>query len=259
MGLVWGIVLLVLVAMPAQAEMACQAHSARHVGPFTVIPAALAPDEVKITFVGHATFLIESPKGVRSATDYNDYVRPNAVPDIATMNRAHDTHFSRSPDPGIKHVLKGWSDGGQAQHDLTFHDTRVRNVPTNIRSDGGTERYANSIFVFEISGLCIAHLGHLHHTLTPEHMRAIGQLDVVLVPVDGSFTMDLDGMIEVLEMLGARLMIPMHFFGQSTLNRFLDKLGQSYEVKRSVENHVTVSRATLPSRPTVLVLPGRAF
>lgn len=255
----WGVLLVVLMAPVARADMACQAHSARHVGPFTIIPAALTPDEVKITFVGHATFQIESPKGVRIATDYNDYVRPSAVPDIATMNRAHDTHFSRNPDPGIKHVLKGWSDGGQARHDLGFHDTRVRNVPTNIRSYEGTERYANSIFVFEISGLCIAHLGHLHHTLTPEHIQAIGQLDVVMVPVDGSYTMDLDGMVEVLGTLGARLMIPMHYFGQSTLNRFLDKLGQTYDIQRSPVNHVTVSRATLPAKPTVMVLPGRLF
>ena len=50
-----------------------------------VIPAALARGEVSLTFVGHATFLIESPGGVRVATDYNDYVRPAVVPDVATM------------------------------------------------------------------------------------------------------------------------------------------------------------------------------
>src|SRR5215212_498987 len=48
-----------------------------------VIPAALARGEVSLTFVGHATFLIESPGGVRVATDYNDYVRPPVVPDVA--------------------------------------------------------------------------------------------------------------------------------------------------------------------------------
>ncbi|HRK24481.1 MAG TPA: MBL fold metallo-hydrolase [Beijerinckiaceae bacterium] len=243
---------------PARGEVACQAHSA--MGGARIERAALAADQVKITFVGHATFLIETPKGVRIATDYNDYVRPRAVPDIATMNRAHDTHFSRSPDPGIAHVLKGWSEtSAMARHDLTFQDVRVRNVPTNIRTYEGTERYGNSIFVFEVAGLCIAHLGHLHHTLTPEHLRTIGQLDVVLVPVDGSFTMDQDGMVEVLDTLGARLVIPMHYFGQSTLQRFLDRLGQNYDIERSPVGEVTVSRTSLPAKPKVLVLPGRLF
>ena len=57
---------------------------------------------------GHATFLIESPQLVRIATDYNDYVRPPVLPDIITMNHAHDTHYTDHPDPAIKYVLRGW-------------------------------------------------------------------------------------------------------------------------------------------------------
>jgi len=230
---------------------------ARH-GVVQVIPAQLAADEVGLTFVGHSTFLIESPKGVRIATDYNDYIRPRAIPDIATMNYAHDTHYSLMPDPQIKHILHGWGEGGQmARHELAFADTRVRNVPTNIRNAGGTQHNGNSIFIFEVAGLCIGHLGHLHHTLTPEHLSAIGQLDVVLVPVDGSFTMDLDGMIEVLKSLNAKLMIPMHYFGRATLDRFLDRLGQDYEIRRSETAAIRLRRETLPEKPTVMVLPGR--
>jgi hypothetical protein len=70
--------------------------------------AALNADQVRLTFIGHATFMIESPQGVRIATDYNDYLRLPALPDIATMNHAHDTHFSDHPDPAIKYVLRGW-------------------------------------------------------------------------------------------------------------------------------------------------------
>src|ERR687897_3668933 len=84
-----------------------------------VQPAALSRGEVSLTFVGHATFLIESPGGVRAATDYNDYVRPEATPDVATMNKAHTTHFSHRPDPAIRHVLRGWdAAGGPARHQL---------------------------------------------------------------------------------------------------------------------------------------------
>ena len=114
--------------------------------------AALERDQVRISYIGHSTFLIESPQLVRIATDYNDYVKPPLLPDIVTMNHAHSTHYTDHPDPGIKYVLRGWAeDEKPARIDLQYKDVRVRNVPTNIRSwDGGTERHGNSIFIFEI-------------------------------------------------------------------------------------------------------------
>ncbi len=221
--------------------------------------AALNPDQARISYIGHATFLLESPQGVRIATDYNDYVRPAVIPDIATMNHAHDTHYTDHPDPAIKYVLRGWSEtpGKPAIWDVQYRDVRVRNVPTNIRGfDGTTEKYGNSIFIFEMASLCIAHLGHLHHTLTKQQLDDIGRVDVVMAPVDGSLTLDLDGMMEVLAALKPQLVIPMHFFDQYTLARFLDHARENFEVERAEVPTVVVSRATLPAKPKVLVLPG---
>jgi L-ascorbate metabolism protein UlaG (beta-lactamase superfamily) len=220
--------------------------------------AALDRDQVRISYIGHATFLIESPQLVRIATDYNDYVRPPVTPDIATMNHAHTTHYTSHPDPAIKYVLRGWrEDEKPARIDLTYRDVRVRNVPTNIRTwEGGTERHGNSIFIFEVANLCIAHLGHLHHTLTQQQLNEIGRIDVVLVPVDGNFTLDLDGMVEVLHALKAPLMIPMHYFSAFTLNRFLDRVRQEWDVEIAPIPSTVVSKTTLPAKPKVLVLPG---
>jgi L-ascorbate metabolism protein UlaG (beta-lactamase superfamily) len=221
--------------------------------------AALNADQVRLTYIGHATFLIESPQLVRIATDYNDYVRPPVLPDIVTMNHAHDTHYTDHPDPAIKYVLRGWgpSENEPAIWDLKYRDVRVRNVPTNIRSlDGGTERYGNSIFVFEIANLCIAHLGHLHHTLNQQQLNEIGRVDVVMAPVDGSFTLDLDGMMEVLTALKAPLIIPMHFFSRYTLDRFLARAQQQWPVEQADIPSILLSKTTLPASPKVLVLPG---
>ncbi|RAI38890.1 MBL fold metallo-hydrolase [Rhodoplanes roseus] len=223
-------------------------------------PVALAPDQVRLTYVGHSTFLIESPKLVRVATDYNDYVKPPVLPDIATMNRAHSSHFTLAPDPGIRFVLHGWRDDGKpAGHDLSYQDVHVRSVATNIRdwSGGGTDRHGNSIFIVEAGTLCIAHLGHLHHTLTPQQIAEIGRVDVVLVPVDGSYTLDLDGMVEVLQALKAPLMIPMHYFSRYTLDRFLERVKADYDVEISDTPSVVVSKTSLPAKPKFLVLPGR--
>jgi L-ascorbate metabolism protein UlaG (beta-lactamase superfamily) len=221
--------------------------------------AALNPDQVRITYSGHSTFLIESPQLVRIATDYNDYVRPPVVPDIITMNHAHDTHYTDRPDPAIKYVLRGWgkSESEPARHDIQVRDVRVRNVPTNIRNwGGGTERNGNSIFVFEIANMCIAHLGHLHHTLNQQQLNEIGRIDAVMAAVDGNLTLDLDGMVEVLHSLKAPLIIPMHYFSSFTLRGFLDRMRQDFEVEASPIPSVVISKTTLPVKPKVLVLPG---
>lgn len=226
--------------------------------------AALKPYQVRVTYNGHSTFTIESPKGVTAATDYNDYIRPVNVPTIVTMNVAHDTHYSASPDPRVKHVLRGWNPNGDAAaiHDLTVQDMRVRNVPTNIRSGYGgptSGRYGNSIFVFEVGGLCIAHLGHLHHTLTTQQLAQIGQMDVVFVPIDGSWTLDTAGTFEVLKSLNAPIVIPMHWFSLYSLEEFLNAAKPNYEVVRS-EASVVISKDRLPSKKQILAMPpSRSF
>ncbi len=228
-----------------------------------IVPAALRvsldPEQVRITYIGHSSFLIESPQLVRIATDYNDYVRPPVVPDIVTMNHAHTTHFTDHPDPAIKYVLRGWGSTPDqpARHDITVKDVRVRNVPTNIRDwRGGTERHGNSIFIYETANMCIAHLGHLHHTLNQQQLNEIGRVDVLFVPVDGNLTLDLDGMMEVLEALKAPLMIPMHYFSSYSLNRFLDRARQMWTVEMSEIPSLVISKTSLPTAPKVMVLPG---
>lgn len=217
-----------------------------------------APEAVTITFVGHATFLIESPAGAKAATDYNDYIRPRVLPDIVTMNRAHTTHFTDSPEAGIRHVLRGWPfEGRPARHNVVVRDMRVRNVPTNIRDWGGGTQYdANSIFIFDTADLCIAHLGHLHHPLTPGHLTDIGKVDVVMVPVDGGFTLNQFQMSEVVAQLKAPLVLPMHYFSEGTLERFLGLLRESHEIVLNESQSIVVSRQTLPRKPRVVVLPG---
>jgi L-ascorbate metabolism protein UlaG (beta-lactamase superfamily) len=231
-----------------------------------LIPAAyrlaLNSDQVRATYVGHSTFLIESPQLVRIATDYNDYVKPQVLPDIVTMNHAHSTHYTDYPDPRIAHVLRGWGPSPEqpARHDITMRDVRVRNVPTNIRNwmTGSTERHGNSIFVFETANMCLAHLGHLHHTLNQTQLNELGRIDVLFVPVDGNMTLDMDGMIDVLKSIKAPLMVPMHYFSAFTLHRFLDRArAEKWEVEMSPVPSFVVSKTTLPAAPKIMVLPGR--
>ena len=139
--------------------------------------------DVTISFAGHSTYWIETPAGVTIATDFSGVYGHTPTPRVVTMNRAHSTHFTLNPDPAIEHVFPGWDSGNPegADHDTVIDDVYVRNVTTDIRRWDTTALTANqnSIFIFEVAGLCIGHLGHLHHRLTDDHFAQIGRLDIV--------------------------------------------------------------------------------
>lgn len=219
---------------------------------------AKANEEVRITYVGHSTFFIETPAGVKIATDYNGWYKPPALPTVVTMNKAHSSHYTLTPEPGIEYVLHGWLDGSEkgADHDVVAGDTYIRNVPTDIRGWGGAmEPNGNSIFIFEVAGLCIGHLGHLHHELTDTHYGEIGRLDILMVPVDGGLTLGADSMSRIVKRLRSAVILPMHRRGPP-IETFLSMFDDSFDTQISENRGFTVSMRTLPRKPLILVLQG---
>jgi hypothetical protein len=218
-------------------------------------------DAVRISYLDHAMFLVQTPS-VSAVTDFTGYIgNVDFLPDIVTMNNAHSTHWTAYPDPAIPHVLRGWSEGDEAaSHRLDLGEMLVRNVPTDTRGRGGaTTLDGNSIFVFEAAGLCIGHLGHLHHEPTPEDYALLGRMDVVMVPVDGGLTLPHDVLERVLGRLRARVVIPMHWFGRGTLDAFLADLSRQagYAVERRDESEIVLTLFELPDPLTVVVLEPR--
>ena len=251
-------------AQDAQRSSEClaMANAPPRATPVSLRQAAGKTDEVAITYAGHSTYYIDTPGGVRIATDYSGAYRTGRLPDVVTMNRAHSTHYSLFPDSKIPHVLHGWGDDGQpARISLRVGDVLIRNVTTDIRryfgEDSGGEmlKDGNSIFIFEVGGLCIGHLGHLHHKLDESHFAAIGRLDIVMVPIDGTYTMSLDGISDITRRLRASVVLPMHRF-MTPLDDFTRRIGQQFEIDMRTERTLRISRETLPSMPTVIILDG---
>lgn len=226
-------------------------------GPDVKMAEVPAEGTVRITYLGHSTFFLETPGGIRIATDYNGWYKPPSLPTVVTMNKAHSSHYTLTPDPDIAHVLHGWRDDGEpADHDVVAGDAYIRNVPTDIRSfTGAMEANGNSIFIFEVAGLCIGHLGHLHHELTEKQYAEIGRLDVLMVPVDGGLTMGAESMSVVVERLRSALILPMHRRGPP-IDRFLSMFGEGFDVSFADDAKIDVSIRTLPKRPTIVVLRG---
>jgi L-ascorbate metabolism protein UlaG (beta-lactamase superfamily) len=220
---------------------------------FPFLRANAVSGQVTLTYLDHAVWQIMSPEGVSAVTDY--YGLPvTPTPQIATMNNAHRTHWTPTPDPAIKHVLQGWSQDGVTpqDHHIVEGDIYVRNVPTDIRWGGSMTPNGNSIFIFEVADLCIGHLGHLHHPLEDAHYARIGRLDVVMVPVDGGLTLSHDGMSELVKRLQPSVLLPMHLRGNS-VQSFISMLGEGFASEYLTGDSVQISVRDLPRVPTVFV------
>src|SRR3954465_6218273 len=152
-----------LAQQPQRSECLAMANTAPRAAPAAFRQARAA--EVEITYAGHSTYFIDTPGGVRIATDYSGAYQVGRLPDVVTMNRAHSTHYTLFPDPRIPPGLPGWRNDGQpAQISEHIGDVTIRNVTTDIRrhfgDTTGTDmiKDGNSIFIFEVAGLCIGHL-----------------------------------------------------------------------------------------------------
>lgn len=217
----------------------------------------VAQYSVRISYVTHSSYLVQTVSGLSVVTDYAGFLGSAPfIPDVVTMNHAHSSHFTGAPDPAIQHVLRGWSEefGAQVDHHLDLGEMLIRNVSTDIRSMSGVEQNGNSIFIFEVEGLCIGHLGHLHHEPNDDQYAAIGRLDIVMVPVDGGMTLDTASMVRVVERLKSSIVLPMHWFSGASLQWFLEGVKDEFDIDIRAESEITVSLRDLPRRRTVIVL-----
>lgn len=213
---------------------------------------------VRISYIDHAMFLIQTVGGLSVITDYNGWTGSvDFVPDVVTMNIAHETHYTSNPNPAIPHVLEGWGRPPiGADHHVDLDEMLVRNVTTDIRSRFGGEPVVNgnSIFIFEVEGLCIGHLGHLHHEPTDEQYAAIGRLYVVMAAVDGGMTLPTSEIVKIMKRLKSSVVIPMHWFGRYTLEQFIGEMSDEFAIQRQPGPDYIVSLRDLPRQPTVVVL-----
>ena len=213
---------------------------------------------VRIHYIAHSSFLIRTHGGLNVVTDFTGHVGSSAmIPDVVTMNHAHSTHWTPYPDPAIPHVLRGWGEefGAGIEHFLVLDEMLIRNVSTDIRSAyGGVEPRGNSIFVFEVAGLCIGHLGHLHQYPSEQQFAALGRLDVLMAPVDGGLTLPTRDMVRLVDRLRSSVVLPMHWFSRTSLESFLSGVSDDFAIVRQNGPAIELGLRDLPPRPTVIVL-----
>ncbi len=249
-----GFLLLAVLLHPSGALSACREPAVA--GRFPSVAYAAEPDAT-IQYFGHNFFQITTGRGTQIVTDPlapGVYPTPDVSPHVVTVGREHPNHNFVALVRGAPIILRGLTFGGA---DWNRVSTRVRevfiyNVP--IYQNGLEGALKGAAFVFDLGTLCIAHLGDLSHTLTPEQITEIGRVDIALTPIGGVFTMPPKTAREVLQQLKPRIAIPMHYRDNLSI---LEAFVQGLPTRRLAGDTLTVSRASLPAPTEIIVLTPR--
>jgi L-ascorbate metabolism protein UlaG (beta-lactamase superfamily) len=210
---------------------------------------------MKIRWIGHAAFYIETSQGLRIRTD--PYDKSVGLPlskllaDVVTVSHGHYDHNATGTVPGKPRILQG-----PIEEVVVGAD--IRGIPAFHDAERGTQRGANTIFVISADGITLAHMGDLGHQPTDEQIDDMGEVDVLCVPVGGVYTLDAQGADDLIARLQPAIAIPMHYKIPGLKVAIADA-GRFREGKANVREaeELDVNADTLPGVPEVVILSPR--
>ncbi len=213
-----------------------------------------AAADATIQYFGHNFFQISTSQGTTIVTDPlrpGWYPTPTLHPHVVTVGREHPHHNYVQLAQGNPVILRGLAQAGAAWQRIRtqVHEVLIVNVP--IYQNGFAGALKGAAFVFDLGVLCVVHLGDLGHRLTAEQLQEIGRVDVALVPIDGTYTMDVETAREVLQQLNPKLAIPMHYRDDPVR---LAAFTRGLPTRRLGHDTLLVHKAALPVATEIIVL-----
>ena len=213
-----------------------------------------------ITYLGHSSFKLKG----KSASLVTDPFDPSMVglkfsrveADIVTVSHDHKDHNNVGAVDGVKKVISGPGEYEIAGVSIvgirTFHDGKK-----------GEERGKNTIYVIEMDGLRIAHLGDLGEKLKEKTIEEMGAIDILLVPTGGVYTIGTSQAVELMRAIEAPITIPMHYFAEGMDKKTFGELAKvdafiseaSIPVEKA--NKLSVKKAFLGEDQKIVILEKR--
>ena len=192
---------------------------------------------MKIKWLGHSCFKIKSGSGVRIVTDPFDdnvgYKLPAVETDIVTISHGHYDH-------NFVDCVKGDFEVVNKVGNFYVKDISITGVHTYHDGEQGEKRGSNIVYTFEIDGIRLCHLGDLGHVLAPSQIGMIGEVDILLIPVGGVYTINSEEALAVVSQLNPSIVIPMHYktpalkFNLDPLEGFADNFKIIERIKTQV-------------------------
>lgn len=212
-----------------------------------------------ITYLGHASFKLKGKDATLVMDPFADSIGikfPKIEADIVTLSHEHADHANSSAVAGDPMVLTGPGEyevkGVSILGFESYHD-----------DSKGEKRGRNTMYVVEIDGVRVAHLGDLGHRLSEKQANEFGEIDVLLIPVGGEYTIGAVDAVATAQEIEAKITVPMHFkqpgldekqFGMlDTADKFMSELGLPVETT----DKLSVKQGSLPEDYKAAVVLGR--
>ncbi|MHC4662752.1 MAG: MBL fold metallo-hydrolase [Planctomycetota bacterium] len=209
---------------------------------------------MKLGWLGHASFLIETEGGIKIVTDPYDRIGlkfPPVSADVVTVS--HD-HFDHSAAQFVQGNFTTVST--QGGHDVA--GVKIKGLLTFHDDSGGSQRGSNIMFVIEADGIRLCHAGDLGHMPSAAQVDALGRVDILCLPVGGTFTIDAAGAAKLVDMIKPKIAVPMHYkipglsLGIADASAFLSS---GADVRKLDE--LVIDAASLPAQTQIAVLAPR--
>jgi L-ascorbate metabolism protein UlaG (beta-lactamase superfamily) len=209
---------------------------------------------MKVKYLGHSCFLITSDDGTRIITDpYNTsedltYGEIRESADIVTVSHDHFDHNNVAAVRGNPDVVR---------RSAKVKGIDFTGIPSYHDEAGGTMRGSNTIIRFAVDGVRVCHLGDLGHQLSDEQLAGLGEVDILLVPVGGCFTIDAQAAAEVCNRIKPKVIIPMHFRTDKSLPELAsveDFIHGKDNVDRLGTSEMEFKSGALPTGTRIIVL-----
>ena len=206
---------------------------------------------LQIRWHGHSCF--EITNDVTLVTDPHDgksigIPAPSATGDIILVSHDHYDHNS------VKTVEKEGSKVITDERKRNILNVEIRGIESFHDECGGKKRGKNIIYKFTIEDVTFCHLGDLGHDLDEDLLKRIGDVDILFIPIGGTFTLDADQAWNVINKIKPKIAVPMHYkIGGLSLpiagiDSFLDK--SKYAINH-VGNEIDIEKEDLPDDPEV--------
>jgi len=229
---------------------------------------------LRLRWHGQSFFEVVSSKGTRIVLDPHNleaYGRKTVKADLVLMSHFHSDHTQTE---GVVENIKEAKQFNALKKDVEtrrddwnvvdekFKDVRIQSMGTYHDSVGGIQRGKNGVWIIDVDGVRIVHLGDLGHLLNPAQLKKLGTVDVLMIPVGGVYTLNgLDAMKVVEQIKPRRWILPMHYGtvvydDLLPLKYFTDEKFEDTEVKvfKKDEWLVIDPKAPLPKLPALGIL-----
>jgi len=211
---------------------------------------------MKIKWLGHSSFLVTSDGGVKIITDPYatgmgiDYDQIQESADVVLVSHAH-------PDHNNVAAVKGDPQTIMEPSTQTAKGIEFKGIATYHDEDEGKQRGPNTVFAFTVDGVNTCFLGDLGHQLSSEQAAQIGEVDVLLVPVGGFFTIDAENATKICDTLKPKVVIPMHYKTDKCaypLAMLDDFINGKQQMSHENDSEVELTKEQLPSATQIVVL-----